>query len=63
MSEADRLAGAERYARPDELKDYRSVLYERQLHTKSGEVTLKVEGAEATQTDARYRYYRTLPAA
>jgi putative transposase len=41
-AEADRLVGAERYARTDERRDYRSGHYERRLHTKAGEVTLKV---------------------
>lgn len=41
-AEADRLVGAERYARSDERRDYRSGHYERKLHTKAGEVTLKV---------------------
>lgn len=41
-AEADRLVGAERYARTDERRDYRSSHYERKLHTKAGEVTLKV---------------------
>ena len=41
-AEADRLVGAERYARTDERRDYRSGHYERKLHTKVGEVTLKV---------------------
>ena len=41
-AEADRLVGAERYARTDERRDYRSGHYERKLHTKAGEVTLKV---------------------
>jgi putative transposase len=41
-AEADRLVGAERYARSDARRDYRSGHYERKLHTKAGEVTLKV---------------------
>lgn len=41
-AEADRLVGADRYARSDYRKDYRSGHYERKLHTKAGEVTLKV---------------------
>jgi transposase-like protein len=41
-AEADRLVGAERYARSDARRDYRSGHYERRLHTKAGEVTLKV---------------------
>lgn len=41
-AEADRLCNAERYERTEERRDYRSGHYERQLHTKAGEVTLKV---------------------
>ncbi len=41
-AEADRLVGAGRYERSGERRDYRSGHYERQLHTKAGEVTLKV---------------------
>jgi transposase-like protein len=41
-AEADRLVGAGRYERSEERRDYRSGHYERQLHTKAGEVTLKV---------------------
>ena len=41
-AEADRLCNADRYERTEERRDYRSGHYERQLHTKAGEVTLKV---------------------
>ena len=41
-AEADRLVGADRYARSDQRRDYRSGHYERKLHTKAGEVKLKV---------------------
>ena len=41
-AEADRLVGADRYERTDQRKDYRSGHYERKLHTKAGNVTLKV---------------------
>jgi transposase-like protein len=41
-AEADRLVGADRYERSDGRKDYRSGHYERKLHTKAGEVTLKM---------------------
>ena len=41
-AEADRLVGADRYQRTDHRKDYRSGHYERKLHTKAGNVTLKV---------------------
>lgn len=40
--EADRLVGADRYERSGQRKDYRSGHYERKLHTKAGEVKLKV---------------------
>ena len=41
-AEADRLVGADRYERSGQRKDYRSGHYERKLHTKAGEVNLKV---------------------
>jgi transposase-like protein len=41
-AEADRLCGAERYERNENRKDTRAGSYERKLHTKAGEVTLKV---------------------
>ncbi len=41
-AEADRLCNAGRYERTGERRDYRSGHYERQLHTKAGEVTLKM---------------------
>jgi transposase-like protein len=41
-AEADRLCGADRYARSDERKGYRAGHYERTLHTKAGEVRLKM---------------------
>ena len=41
-AEADRLVGAERYERSAGRRDYRSGSYERSLHTKAGEVKLKV---------------------
>ena len=41
-AEADRLVGADRYQRTDQRKDYRSGHYERKLHTKAGEVNVKV---------------------
>lgn len=40
--EADQLCGAGRYERSSERKDTRAGSYSRQLHTKAGEVTLKV---------------------
>ena len=41
-AEADRLCGAARYERTEERTDRRAGAYERALHTKAGEVTLKV---------------------
>ena len=40
--EAEWLCNAGRYERSEERRDYRSGHYERQLHTKAGQVTLKV---------------------
>ena len=41
-AEADRLCGASRYERSEARKDTRAGHYERSLHTKAGEVGLKV---------------------
>ena len=41
-AEADRLCGAARYERTEARTDTRAGAYERALHTKAGEVTLKV---------------------
>jgi transposase-like protein len=41
-AEADRLCGAKRYEHSAERADTRAGHYERQLHTKAGEVTLKM---------------------
>jgi len=41
-AEADRLCGAARYERSEGRRDTRAGSYERALHTKAGEVTLKV---------------------
>ena len=41
-AEADRLCQAERYERSEARKDTRAGSYQRQLHTKAGEVSLKV---------------------
>ena len=41
-AEADRLVGAARYERSEARRDTRAGSYERKLHTKAGEVTLKV---------------------
>ncbi len=59
-AEADRLVGAGRYERSGERRDYRSGHYERQLHTKAGEVTLKVPKLrhQALETAIIERYRR-----
>lgn len=58
-AEADRLVGADRYERSEGRKDYRSGHYERKLHTKAGEVTLKVPKLRVQALDTaiieRYR--------
>jgi len=41
-AEADRLCGAGRYERTDSRRDTRAGSYDRKLHTKAGEVNLKV---------------------
>ena len=41
-AEADRLCNAARYERTEARKDHRAGHYERTLHTKAGEVTLKM---------------------
>lgn len=41
-AEADRLCNAERYERSDHRRDTRAGHYERGLHTKAGDVTLKI---------------------
>ena len=41
-AEADRLCGADRYQRSEARKDTRAGHYERSLHTKAGEVKLKM---------------------
>jgi hypothetical protein len=58
-AEADRLVGADRYERTETRKDYRSGHYERKLHTRAGEVTLKVPKLRSQGLDTaiieRYR--------
>jgi transposase-like protein len=58
-AEADRLCNAKRYERTADRVDTRAGSYERQLHTKAGEVTLKVPRlrtlAFETQIIERYR--------
>ena len=41
-AEADRLCNAQRYERAEDRRDRRAGHYERKLHTKAGEVSLKV---------------------
>jgi Transposase and inactivated derivatives len=41
-AEADALCGAQRYERSPDRTDYRAGSYDRTLHTKAGEVTLKM---------------------
>ena len=41
-AEADRLTNAQRYERTEARKDTRAGYYERKLHTKAGEVSLRV---------------------
>jgi hypothetical protein len=41
-AEADQLCGARKYERTEGRKDTRAGSYDRQLHTKAGEVTLQV---------------------
>ena len=41
-AEADRLCGAGRYERSEARQDTRAGSYERTLHTKAGDVTLKI---------------------
>jgi putative transposase len=41
-AEAEALCGAKRYERTAQRRDFRSGHYERRLHTKAGEVNLKV---------------------
>lgn len=41
-AEADALCGAQRYERSPDRTDYRAGTYDRKLHTRAGEVTLKM---------------------
>lgn len=58
-AEADRLCGAERYERSDKRVDTRAGSYQRKLHTKAGEVTLKAPKLRKTTFETaiieRYR--------
>ncbi len=59
-AEADALCGAQRYARSPERTDYRAGSYDRKLHTKAGEVTLKMPKLrkQAFETAIIERYRR-----
>lgn len=59
-AEADRLCHAKRYERTPDRVDSRAGSYERQLHTKAGEVTLKVPRLRtlAFETQIIERYQR-----
>ena len=58
-AEADALCNAKRYERSPDRTDYRAGSYSRQLHTKAGEVELKVpklrRAAFESQVIERYR--------
>jgi transposase-like protein len=58
-AEADKLCGAERYERSEHRLNTRAGSYERKLHTKAGEVTLKVPKLRKTTFETaiieRYR--------
>jgi len=58
-AEADALCGAQRYERSPDRTDYRAGSYDRKLHTKAGEVTLKMpklrQQAFETAIIERYR--------
>ena len=41
-AEADRLVGTDRHERSGQRKDYRSGHYERKLHTKAGEINVRM---------------------
>lgn len=62
-AEAGRLVGADRYERSDQRRDYCSGYYERKLHTKAGEVNLKVPKLRKQTLDTaiieRYRRRET----
>tara|TARA_R110002096_G_C14513465_1_gene716362 strand:- start:432 stop:1097 length:666 start_codon:yes stop_codon:yes gene_type:complete len=59
-AEVDRLCGAERYERSAERHDIRAGSYERGLHTRAGEVKLKVPklGRQTFETAIIERYRR-----
>ena len=59
-AEADALCGAQRYERSPDRTDYRAGSYDRRLHTKAGEVTLKMPKLrkQAFETAIIERYRR-----
>ena len=59
-AEADALCGAQRYERSPDRTDYRTGSYDRKLHTKAGEVTLKMPKLrnQALETAIIDRYRR-----
>ena len=59
-AEADALCGEQRYERSPERTDYRVGSYDRKLHTKAGEVTLKMPKLrkQAFETAIVERYRR-----
>ena len=59
-AEADQLCEAERYQRSENRVDTRAGSYERKLHTKAGEVTLKIPKLRKTtfETAIMERYRR-----
>jgi transposase-like protein len=59
-AEADALCGAQRYERSPDRTDYRAGSYDRKLHTKAGEVTLKMPKLrhQAFETAIIERYRR-----
>ena len=62
-AEADQLCGAQRYQRSPDRTDYRAGSYTRKLHTKAGEVELKVpklrRATFESQVIERYRRRET----
>jgi len=58
-AEVDRLCNAEKYQRSEALKDTRADHYRRELHTRAGEITLKVPKRRQTfETAIIERYHR-----
>ena len=53
-AEADRLCGAARYERTEARRDTRAGGYDRKLHTKAGEVRLKVPASPHNLRDGHH---------